>query len=328
MTQSDSRTCRIGIVGGAGYTAGELIRLLLNHPYAQIVWVASESNAGAPLSDVHSGLLGDTDMKFSSETPLDNIDLLFMCSAHGRSGEFWATHQRPDGLKVVDLAQDYRDESNGYVYGLTAINAHRAAEAMSVANPGCFATAIELSLLPAAAAGLLAGTDIHITGMTGSTGAGVKPGSTTHYSWRADNVSVYKPFTHQHLAEIGRTLAKVANHDIATPVFVPMRGPFQRGIFVTAVFDCGVDAQGIEAIYSNFYQSDPFVSVSSRPIDLKQVTGTNKAVIHIDCHDGHVLVTCAIDNLLKGASGQAVENMNLMMGYDRTAGLRLKATAF
>lgn len=323
---TDTRA-RVGIVGGAGYTAGELLRLLVNHPYVQVAWVNSQSHAGVQVSDVHPGLTGEIDMLFTDQTPLEQTDILFLCSAHGRSREFWEQHQRPEGLRVIDLAQDFRDESNGYVYGQTALNAGRVAQADSVANPGCFATAIELALMPVAPY-LNADDTVHITGITGSTGAGVKPGATTHFSWRADNLSVYKPFTHQHLAEIGRTLAQVADHEVPEPVFVPVRGPFQRGIFVMVTFTLPETDKLLEELYREFYDGDLFVFVSAKPIDLKQVTGTNKALLSIDTHGKNALVTCAIDNLLKGASGQAVENMNLMMGYPRTAGLKLKATTF
>lgn len=352
---SEVQPCRVGIVGGAGYTAGELIRILLNHPHARLAWVHSSSNAGALLEEVHGGIAGETPMRFTDTIDLKSIDVLFLCQAHGKSREFWEQNVRPDTLKVVDLAQDYRDESDGYVYGLTCINADRAAAAMSVANPGCFATAIQLALLPAAQCGALDYKEVHVTGITGSTGAGVKPGATTHYSWRADNLSVYKPFTHQHLDEVTRTLQEEGSPAVGQPVFIPMRGPFQRGIFVTAVFDMRheearldlyhdyeddddyedceyrnrpVTIDELPDIYRQYYAGDPFVQVTDREIDLKQVTGTNKAVINVTTCGDRVLVTCAIDNLLKGASGQAVENMNLMMGYTRNCGLRLKATAF
>ncbi len=326
---------KIGIIGGAGYTAGELIRLLLNHPEAEIVFVHSTSNAGRPVTDVHGGLLGETDLAFSDTHPLEDIDLLFLCSAHGHSRKFWEENVRPAGLKVIDLAQDYRDESEGYVYGLPEINRERIAMADSVANPGCFATAIQLSLLPLAAAGeLKPGREINVTALTGSTGAGVKPGATTHFSWRNDNLSVYKPFTHQHLAEIGRTLTRVAAEQggdaegIGTINFVPMRGDFPRGIFTVVTLDCTFSDEEVKKLYKDFYKDAPFTVVSDSPIDLKQAVNTNKAVIHVEKHGGKLLVTCAEDNLLKGASGQAVQNMNLLFGFDERAGLRLKPSAF
>lgn len=320
---------KIGIIGGAGYTAGELLRLLINHPEAKVEFIHSTSHAGAPVTDVHQGLAGETDLVFSDTHPLDSVDILFLCSAHGHSREFWENNGRPSGLKVIDLAQDFRDESDGYVYGLPEINRDRIARAASVANPGCFATAIQLSLLPLAAAGLLpAGGDINVTALTGSTGAGVKPGATTHFSWRTDNISVYKPFTHQHLKEIGATLEKLQPGNTATINFVPMRGDFARGIFAVTHLDCDLSEDEAVSLYKDFYRDAPFTIVSDRPIDLKQVVNTNKALIHVEKHGRKLLITAAEDNLLKGASGQAVQNMNIMLGIDETAGLRLKPSAF
>lgn len=319
----------IGIIGGAGYTAGELLRLLINHPEVSIRFIHSSSHAGAPVTDVHQGLLGETDLCFSDEAPLDEIGLLFLCSAHGASRQFWAEHERPASLKVVDLAQDFRDESNGYVYGLPEVNRKRAAEASLVANPGCFATAIQLSLLPLASAGLLpADKEVNITALTGSTGAGVKPGATTHFSWRTDNVSVYKPFTHQHLKEIRATLEGLQQSAVSEINFVPMRGDFARGIFAVTHVDCPLSEDDARQLYKDFYADAPFTVVSDAPIHLKQAVNTNKAVIYVEKHGGKLLVTCAIDNLLKGASGQAVQNMNIMFGFDETLGLRLKPSAF
>lgn len=320
---------KIGIIGGAGYTAGELLRLLINHPEAKVEFIHSTSHAGAPVTDVHQGLAGETDLVFSDTHPLDSVDILFLCSAHGHSREFWENNGRPAGLKVIDLAQDFRDESDGYVYGLPEINRDRIARAASVANPGCFATAIQLSLLPLAAAGLLpVGGDINVTALTGSTGAGVKPGATTHFSWRSDNISVYKPFTHQHLKEIGATLEKLQPGNTSTINFVPMRGDFARGIFAVTHLDCDLSEDEAVALYKDFYRDAPFTIVSDRPIDLKQVVNTNKALIHVEKHGRKLLITAAEDNLLKGASGQAVQNMNIMLGIDETAGLRLKPSAF
>lgn len=320
---------RTGIIGGAGYTAGELLRLLINHPEVSIEFVHSTSNAGQPVTAVHNGLLGETDLTFSDTHPLDSIDLLFLCSAHGHSRKFWEENGRPQGLKVIDLAQDFRDESDGYVYGLPEVNLERIAGAASVANPGCFATAIQLSLLPAASAGFLPrGGDICVTALTGSTGAGVKPGATTHFSWRSDNISVYKPFTHQHLAEIGRTLERLQPGHGARISFVPMRGDFARGIFAVTHFDCPLDTDEARALYESYYADSPFAIVASGAIDLKQAVNTNKAVISVESHAGKLMVCCAIDNLLKGASGQAVQNMNIMFGLDQREGLRLKPSAF
>lgn len=320
---------KIGIIGGAGYTAGELLRLLINHPEVSIAFVHSSSNAGEPIVNVHQGLLGETDLVFSDTHPLDEIDVLFLCSAHGHSKKFWEENARPEGLKVIDLAQDFRDESEGYVYGLPEINRERIAKSDSVANPGCFATAIQLSLLPLAAAGLLPDNgDINVTALTGSTGAGVKPGATTHFSWRSDNISVYKPFTHQHLIEIGATLGKLQPGNTAKINFVPMRGDFARGIFAVTHLDCPLSEEEAVKLYKDFYKDAPFAVVSDRPVDLKQAVNTNKAIIHVEKHGDKLLITTAEDNLLKGASGQAVQNMNIMLGIDERTGLRLKPSAF
>lgn len=320
---------KIGIIGGAGYTAGELLRLLINHPEVSVEFVHSSSNAGNPVTDVHQGLLGETDLVFSDTHPLDSIDILFLCSAHGQSRKFWEENERPEGLKVIDLAQDFRDESEGYVYGLPEINKDRIAVTNSVANPGCFATALQLSLLPLAAAGLLPDNgDINITALTGSTGAGVKPGATTHFSWRTDNISVYKAFTHQHLIEIGATLQHLQPGNTAKINFIPMRGDFARGIFAVTHLECHLSEEEAIALYKDFYKDAPFTVVSDRPVDLKQAVNTNKAIIHVEKHGDRLLITCAEDNLLKGASGQAVQNMNIMLGIDQRTGLRLKPSAF
>lgn len=320
---------KIGIIGGAGYTAGELLRLLINHPEVEVAFVHSTSNAGQPVTSVHGGLLGETGLVFSDSHPLEDIDILFLCSAHGHSRKFWEENDRPAGLKVIDLAQDFRDESNGYVYGLPEVNFDRIAKADSVANPGCFATALQLSLVPLAAAGLLPENgEVNITALTGSTGAGVKPGATTHFSWRNDNISVYKPFTHQHLKEIGMTLSQLQPGNSAKINFVPVRGDFARGIFAITTVDCSLSEEDAVKLYKDFYANAPFAVVSDNPIDLKQAVNTNKAVIHVEKHDNKLLVTCAEDNLLKGASGQAVQNMNIMLGLDQRTGLRLKPSAF
>ncbi|MDE6367607.1 MAG: N-acetyl-gamma-glutamyl-phosphate reductase, partial [Muribaculaceae bacterium] len=248
---------RIGIIGGAGYTAGELIRLLINHPHAEIVFVNSESNAGNRLSDVHGGLFGDTDLRFSDTYNLNDIDVLFLCQGHGQSSAFWHNNEMPDGLKVIDLAQDFRNETNGYVYGLPEVNRHRIAAADKIANPGCFATAIQLAVLPLAAAGLL-NNDVHVTAVTGSTGAGVKPSATTHFSWRSDNLSIYKPFGHQHLAEIRQTLTQLQPDFKADINFVPMRGDFARGIFASVYTDCELSQEEVDKLYNDFYADATF----------------------------------------------------------------------
>lgn len=317
-----------GIIGGAGYTAGELIRILVHHPEVRLSRVYSESSEGKPLYEVHSGLLGDTELTFSGgEVQLEGLDALFICSAHGKSGEFWATHQAPEGLKIIDLAQDYRDEHEGYVYGLPEWQRGRIATADKVANPGCFATAIQLALLPLAKAGLLR-NEVSVNAITGSTGAGVKPGATTHFSWRTDNISAYKVFTHQHLLEIRRNLAKLQGGEPGAIHFVPLRGDFARGIFATAHLDCPLSEEEARALYRDFYADARFTFVSDTPVDLKQVVNTNKCLLSLEKHDGRLVISSVIDNLLKGASGQAVQNMNLMFGLSEDAGLKLKASAF
>ena len=312
---------KVGIIGGAGYTAGELLRILVNHPEVEIVFVHSTSNAGNHLYDVHGGLFGDTELTFSDSYDLEAVDVLFLCSAHGKSREFWEQNACPEGLKVVDLAQDYRDESEGYVYGLPEWQRDKIRTARKIANPGCFATAIQLALLPLAHAGLLQST-VHVTAITGSTGAGVKPAATTHFSWRTDNLSTYKVFEHQHLKEICRNLGF---NDIQ---FVPMRGDFARGIFASVTVDTPLSGEEALALYQEYYADAAFTFVSDRPVDLKQVVNTNKAIVAPEVHDGTLVVSSVIDNLLKGASGQAVQNMNLIFGIPETTGLRLKASAF
>lgn len=318
---------KAGIIGGAGYTAGELTRLLINHPEVCIKWIHSTSNAGNPVIDVHGGLTGECDLVFSDSHPLEDVDVVFLCSGHGKSSEFWKEHKRPAGLKVVDLAQDFRDESEGYVYGLPEVNRDRIAGTELLANPGCFATAIQLGLLPLAKAGLLHG-DVNVTGITGSTGAGVKPGSTTHFSWRNDNLSVYKAFNHQHLKEIRMTLENLQPGNDARITFIPVRGDFPRGIFVMTTVDTDMTQEDADKLYKDFYKDTAFTHVSDKDIDLKQVVNTNKALVKPLVHEGKMLVVSAIDNLLKGASGQAVQNMNLMFGLPENTGLKLKASAF
>ena len=318
---------KIGIIGGAGYTAGELIRLLINHPEAEITFIHSESNAGNPVTNVHGGLLGETDLCFSSEAPLDKIDVLFLCSGHGQSSAYWSSHDLPDSLKVIDLSQDYRDEHDGYVYGLPELNAARIATSRLIANPGCFATAIQLAVLPLAQSHLLK-HDIHVTAITGSTGAGVKPSATTHFSWRNDNISVYKLFEHQHLLEINRTVKSLQPDYTGEINFVPMRGDFARGIFASVYTECDLSEEEAVGLYKHFYSEAPFTVVSDRPVDLKQAVNTNKAIVHVEKHGDKLHISSVIDNLLKGASGQAVENMNLIFGLGRRTGLQLKPSAF
>lgn len=319
---------RVGILGAAGYTGGELIRLLLNHPEAQIVFANSESNAGNLVSDVHEGLCGDTDLRFTDQMTFDDVDVVFFCFGHGKSEAFLKEHEIPRKVKIIDLAQDFRIKGNhDYVYGLPEINKTEIEGARHVANPGCFATAIQLALLPAAHLNLLK-EDVAVNAITGSTGAGQKPGATTHFSWRQNNLSIYKAFSHQHIAEIRQSLCQVQGYLDASIDFIPYRGDFARGIFCTAVIKTKAPADDIVAAYKAFYASAVFTHYSEKAIDLKQVVNTNKALVHVDCFDGKVLVTSAIDNLLKGAVGQAVQNMNLMFNIDETTGLKLKASAF
>ena len=318
---------RVGIIGGAGYTAGELIRILVNHPEAELAYVQSQSHAGCAVQDVHEGLIGDTDLHFCENFDLAAVDVLFLCSAHGKSREFWQEHSCPEGLKVIDLAQDFRDESDGYVYGLPEWQPGRIRSASKIANPGCFATAIQLALLPLAAAGLLR-SEINVHAVTGSTGAGVKPSPTTHFSWREGNISTYKVFTHQHLKEIGRTLSCL-QPEFSEPVrFIPVRGDFTRGIFATLTLACDMTQDEASALYGDYYKDAAFTFVTDRPLDLKQVVNTNKCLVFPEVHGDRLVITSVIDNLLKGAAGQAVQNMNLAFGFPEQSGLRLKASAF
>lgn len=318
---------RVGIIGGAGYTAGELLRILLNHPEVSIVFVHSESNALKPLWTVHSGLFGETDMCFSDCAPLESIDVLFLCSGHGKSSAFWQEHPCPEGLKIIDLAQDFRDESEGYVYGLPELQRERIKGARKVANPGCFATAIQLCLLPLAKAGVLP-DEVHVTALTGSTGAGVKPSATTHFSYRSSNLSVYKPFTHQHIPEIVRSLQSLQPSFPGELYFIPMRGDFTRGILASVHLKCALDEDEVKKLYEDYYKEAAFTFFYPLAPDIKQVVNTNKCLVGVEKHGDTLMVTSVIDNLLKGASGQAVQNMNLMCGLSEDTGLRLKASAF
>ena len=320
---------RVGILGAAGYTGGELIRVLLGHPEAEIVFANSESNAGNAVADVHGGLLGDTELRFTGAMPFDEVDVVFFCFGHGKSQAFLSEHSVPAGVRVIDLAQDFRlaAPGNDFVYGLPEIHRSQVATATHVANPGCFATCIQLALLPAARMGLLTAGAM-VNAITGSTGAGQKPGATTHFSWRVDNLSIYKAFTHQHVPEIRQSLAEVQGSEVGAIDFIPYRGNFARGIFATAVVRTTAAIDDIVAAYKDFYAGEPFTHYSDRPVDMKQVVNTNKCLVHCDKHGDKLLVTACIDNLLKGAVGQAVQNMNIMFGLEETAGLRLKASAF
>lgn len=320
---------RAGIIGGAGYTAGELIRLLVNHPEAEIVFVNSSSNAGNRITDVHGGLYGECDLVFTDELPLDKIDVLFFCTAHGDTRKFLESHNIPESLKIIDLSMDYRIASSehNFLYGLPELNRRAICKASRVANPGCFATCIELGLLPLAKH-LMLNSDISVNAITGSTGAGVKPSSTSHFSWRNNNMSIYKAFDHQHIPEIKQSLTQLQTSFNAEIDFIPYRGDFPRGIFATLVVKTKVDLHEITRIYEEYYERDSFVHIVDKNIDLKQVVNTNKCLIHLEKHGDKLLIISCIDNLLKGASGQAVHNMNLMFNLEETVGLRLKPAAF
>lgn len=331
---------KIGILGAAGYTGGELIRLLINHPDAEIVFANSESNAGNFVADVHEGLYGDTELKFTAEVNFDNVDVVFFCFGHGKSEDFMSKHDIPERVKVIDLAQDFRlhpkniintshptSNAHDFVYGLPEINESKIAHAQHVANPGCFATCIQLGLLPAASMHLI-NEDVAVNAITGSTGAGQKPGATTHFSWRNNNISIYKAFNHQHIHEIRESIEQVQSYLNASIDFIPYRGDFARGIFATEVIKTDVDIDTIVKGYKEFYKDAKFTHYVDKPIDLKQVVNTNKALVHCDKIDNKLLVTSCIDNLLKGAVGQAVQNMNIMFGLDQTTGLKLKPSAF
>ena len=352
----ENKMVKVGIFGAAGYTGGELIRLLVNHPEVEIVFANSESNAGNKVYDVHEGLIGDTELEFTSEMPFDKVDVVFFCFGHGKSEAFLKEHTIPANVKIIDLAQDFRITGTGtltgtptpaahdFVYGLPETHHKEIAKCQHLANPGCFATCIQLGLLPMAKAGLLT-HDISVNAITGSTGAGQKPGATTHFSWRNNNFSVYKLFTHQHLHEITQTLNELRpsgaprvvdtlnegyDKDGISVDFIPYRGDFARGIFCTEVItlDKAMPADEVVALYKDYYKDAAFTHYSDKAPDMKQVVNTNKALVHVDVFGRKVVVTSMIDNLLKGAVGQAVQNMNIMFGLDERAGLNLKASGF
>jgi len=327
---NNKNTIRAGIIGGAGYTGGEMSRILLNHPHVDIAFVHSRSNAGQPVSKVHNDLLGETEILFTSELQ-DDVDVLFLCLGHGESKSFLQQNRISDATKIVDLSQDFRLSQNAilgnkkFVYGLPEAFRNEIKNAQNIANPGCFATAIQLGLLPLASAGLL--NEVHTTGITGSTGAGQKLQDTSHFSWRVNNIQAYKTLEHQHLNEIRQTLLAL-QPGFETLNFVPWRGDFARGIFVTSYTKSGLSIDEAYDIYNKYYENHPFTLVSREMIDLKQVVNTNKCVLHLEKIGSQLIIHSAIDNLLKGASGQAVQNMNLLFGFDETEGLKLKANAF
>lgn len=321
----------IGIIGGAGYTGGELLRVLLRHPNAHISFVHSTSSAGELVSKVHADLVGDTDLKFAA-TIDQNIDVLFLCVGHGDAKKFLAANEIKAGIKIIDLSQDFRLAATAnmgdkqFVYGLPELQKAKIQTANYIANPGCFATAIQLGLLPLASKGLL--KEVYTTGITGSTGAGQGLLSTSHFSWRANNIQAYKTLQHQHLHEIGESLASLQGNQNAEVNFVPWRGDFTRGIFVTSVVASELSVEEVYALYDAYYEAHPFTHVSKNNIDLKQVVNTNKCLIHIEKQGYKIAIHSAIDNLLKGAVGQAVQNMNLIFGLEEGTGLQLKANYF
>ena len=320
---------KVGIIGGAGYTAGELIRILLNHPQAELTFVQSGSNGGNLLSDVHTDLLGETDIRFVAETDFSLIDVAFFCMGHGKSKEFVQKNTIPENVKIIDLSHDFRlkREENDFVYGLPELNRELIQKSDHIANPGCFATGIQLAVLPLAAAGLIK-DELHVNAITGSTGAGQAPSQTSHFSWRNNNVSVYKAFEHQHLGEIGQSFKQLQpdfNYDIN---FIPVRGNHTRGIFASVYTQFDGSLEEAVKLYQDYYASHPFVFVSQTNPDLKQVVNTNKAIVYLEKHGNKLMILSVTDNLLKGASGQAVQNMNLIFGLKETLGLNLKAVAF
>ncbi len=320
---------KVGVIGGAGYTAGELLRILIHHPAVDIVFVNSSSNAGNPITDVHSGLIGETDLVFTSELPFGSVDALFLCSAHGDSKKFMDNNEVPASIKIIDLSTDYRAKSpnHDFVYGLPELNRDEIGNASRIANPGCFATAIQLALYPLASAGLLT-DEIHVNAITGSTGAGVKPSETSHFSWRNNNISIYKAFGHQHLEEIGQSLRQLQAGFKKAVNFIPVRGNFARGIYATTYTHCDLSLEDAKKLYKDFYKDAAFTFVTDKNPDMKQVVNTNKAIVYLEKHGDKLLIVSMIDNLLKGASGQAVQNMNLMFGLDEKAGLGLKSIGF
>ena len=322
---------KAGIVGGAGYTGGEMIRLLINHPDTDISFVHSTSNAGNPVSKIHADLVGETDLVFT-DILQNEIDVLFLCVGHGDAKKFLSANEIADHIKVIDLSQDFRLQrersigSREFVYGLPELNKEKIQSAKNIANPGCFATAIQLGLLPLAKAGVLG--DVYTTGITGSTGAGQGLSTTSHFSWRANNIQAYKSLQHQHINEIHQSLQQLQGNDGMQVNFVPWRGDFTRGIYISSVIDCGLPLDAIKELYKEFYEDHAFTHVSETIVDLKQVVNTNKCLLHIEKQGSKIVVHSAIDNLLKGACGQAVQNMNLLFDLEETSGLKLKASYF
>jgi N-acetyl-gamma-glutamyl-phosphate reductase len=322
---------RIGIIGGAGYTGGELLRVVSQHPQVETVFIHSKSNTGRLVASVHRDFLGDTDLRFSADYQTD-VDVWFLCVGHGEAKELLNGINLPETLRIIDLSQDFRlaaeaqQGHRAFVYGLPELNRTAIQEAANIANPGCFATAIQLSLLPLAQAGVL--QTVHVTGITGATGAGQSLQNSQHFAWRANNISAYKTLTHQHLGEINQSLEQLMQQSPAPLHFIPWRGDFTRGIFCSACTVFEGSLEEANRLFEDFYHTHPFTHVSAEPIDLKQVINTNKCLLFLEKQDNQLVIHAAIDNLLKGAVGQAVQNMNLMFGLEETCGLRLKATYF
>jgi N-acetyl-gamma-glutamyl-phosphate reductase len=332
MTESTYKHIRAGIVGGAGYTGGEMLRILINHPNVEIVFVHSNSNAGNHVYDVHTDLFGDTDLKFAAELA-NNVDVLFLCVGHGDAKKFLEANEIPDHIMIIDLSQDFRLSQNSkfknksFVYGLPELNREAIKTADNIANPGCFATCLQLGLLPLASKGLLK-SEVHVTATTGSTGAGQSLSPTSHFTWRNDNLSVYKVFNHQHLNEIGQSLRQLQGVFDKDINFVPYRGGFTRGIIASIYTESDLSEADALKLYQEYYAGHPFTHVTNKDIDLKQIVNTNKCFLQVKKYDNKIFIMSIMDNLLKGASGQAVQNMNLLFGLDERTGLRLKATGF
>lgn len=320
---------QVGIIGGAGYTAGELIRILLNHAKAEIAFVQSSSNAGNPIDTVHRDLIGETSLNFVAEPDFEAVDVIFLCMGHGKSKEFIERNSIPDAVRIIDLSHDYRlkAEGNDFIYGLPELNREVIRSSRRIANPGCFATGIQLAVLPLAAAGVLE-NEVHVHAITGSTGAGQAPSRTSHFSWRNSNVSVYKAFQHQHLGEITQSFKQLQNSFDFAINFIPVRGNHTRGIFASVYTDFKGSLEEAKELYKRYYVDHPFVFVTDENPDVKQVVNTNKAVLHLEKHGDKLLILSVTDNLLKGASGQAVQNMNLLFGLDEKEGLNLKPVSF
>ncbi len=320
---------QVGIIGGAGYTAGELIRILLNHAKAEIAFVQSSSNAGNPIDTVHRDLIGETSLNFVAEPDFEAVDVIFLCMGHGKSKEFIERNSIPDAVRIIDLSHDYRlkAEGNDFIYGLPELNREVIRSSRRIANPGCFATGIQLAVLPLAAAGVLE-NEVHVHAITGSTGAGQAPSRTSHFSWRNSNVSVYKAFQHQHLGEITQSFKQLQNSFDFAINFIPVRGNHTRGIFASVYTDFKGTLEDAKDLYKRYYADHPFVFVTDENPDVKQVVNTNKAVLHLEKHGDKLLILSVTDNLLKGASGQAVQNMNLLFGLDEKEGLNLKPVSF